>query len=81
MVIAMVWSEWYGMICTMAWYMVWYYIAMVWYDSTSGVISPINGMVWYGLVWYVTWYWYKWGMVWVLHSMVWWYWYGAHIPP
>ena len=25
-------------------------------------------------------YWYECGMVWVLHSMVWWYWYGAHIP-
>jgi hypothetical protein len=39
-----------------------------------------NGMVWYGMVWYVAWYWYECGMVWVLHSMVWWYWYGAHIP-
>ena len=40
-----------------------------------------NGMVWYGMVWYVTWYWYEWGMVWVFHSTVWWYWYGAHLPP
>ena len=38
-------------------------------------------MVWYGMVWYVTWYWYEWGMVWVLHSVVPWYWYGAHLPP
>ena len=33
------------------------------------------------MVWYVTWYWYEWGMVWVFHSTVWWYWYGAHLPP
>ena len=38
-------------------------------------------MVWYGMVWYVMWYWYEWGMVWVLHSTVLWYWYGAHLPP
>ena len=23
-----------------------------------------DGMVWYGMVWYVTWYWYECGMVW-----------------
>ena len=43
---------------------------MVWYE-----------VKWYGMVWYVTWYWYEWGMVWILHSMVPWYWYGAHLPP
>ena len=45
----MVWMVWYsngmnGMIWyghTMAWYMVWYYIAIVLYDSTSGIISSI----------------------------------------
>jgi len=33
------------------------------------------------MVWYMTWYWNEWDMVWVFHSMVPWYWYGAHIPP
>ena len=38
-------------------------------------------MVWSHGIGMVTWYWYEWDMVWVFHTMVPWYLYGAHIPP